>query len=59
MNMPDTVEKAAARAEARAETREHGTPFKQMTRAQKTRFILKLMVCTASFGFIFANVMND
>lgn len=59
MNTPDTAEQAAHRAEARAEKREHGTPFKEMTRDQKTKFVIKVVICAVSFGFIFSNVMND
>lgn len=36
-----------------------GTPFKQMTRDRKVRFIFKVLVCVISFGFIFPNVMGD
>lgn len=59
MKQPDTAANAAARATAKAETREHGTPFREMTRNQKTRFVVKVVICAASFGFIFSNVMYD
>jgi len=36
-----------------------GTPYAQMTLAQKIRFISKLTVCIISFGFIFPNVMSE
>lgn len=36
-----------------------GTPFDEMTREQKVRFVLKVIACAISFGFIFPNVMND
>jgi hypothetical protein len=38
---------------------DHGTPFGDMTRVKKTLFIIRVMVCVLSFGFIFSNVMND
>jgi hypothetical protein len=36
-----------------------GTPFAQMTMAQKVRFVCKLTISILSFGFIFPNVMSD
>ena len=36
-----------------------GTPFKDMPSATKIRWVLKLVVCVMSFGFIFPNVMSD
>ena len=33
--------------------------FKQMSRGQKTIFILKLAVSIVSFGMIFPNLMSD
>lgn len=36
-----------------------GTRFADMTRAQKTVFVLKVVVCVATFGFAFPNVQND
>lgn len=36
-----------------------GTPFAKMTRNQKTKFVIKLVVCVMSFGFLFANCMYD
>jgi hypothetical protein len=59
MKKPDTAANAATRAAAKAGTREHGTPFKEMTSNQKTRFVIKVVICAASFGFIFSNVMYD
>ena len=35
------------------------TPYGQMTRKQKFRFVLKLAVCILTFGFVFPNVMGD
>ena len=36
-----------------------GTPYERMTVAQKVRFIVKLVICILSFGFIFPNVMTE
>jgi hypothetical protein len=36
-----------------------GTPYAQMSAAQKVRFVLKLTVCILTFGFIFPNVMGE
>lgn len=33
--------------------------FAQMTARQKATFILKVIVCMISFGFIFPNIMRD
>jgi hypothetical protein len=33
--------------------------FKQMSRGQKTMFILKLAVSIVSFGMIYPNLMSD
>jgi hypothetical protein len=38
---------------------QRGTPFKQMSAAQKLKFILKLAVCILTFGIVFPNVMSD
>ena len=35
------------------------TPYAQMTGQQKFRFVLKLVVCILTFGFVFPNVMGD
>ena len=35
------------------------TPYAQMTGPQKVRFVLKLVVCILTFGFVFPNVMGD
>jgi hypothetical protein len=35
------------------------TPYAQMKPKQKVRFILKLVVCILTFGFVFPNVMGD
>jgi hypothetical protein len=44
---------------SRDQKKTEGTPYAQMSGAQKVRFILKLAVCITSFGFAFPNVMND
>ena len=36
-----------------------GTPYAQMTRAQKVKFICKLTISILTFGFIFPNVMGE
>jgi hypothetical protein len=35
------------------------TPYAQMTGKQKFHFVLKLVVCIITFGFVFPNVMGD
>jgi len=35
-----------------------GTPFGDMLPNQKTLFVLKVILCVVSFGFIFPNVMS-
>jgi hypothetical protein len=39
--------------------RDFGTPFKEMTRERKLRFVAKLIVCLLTFGFVFPNIMSD
>jgi hypothetical protein len=36
-----------------------GTPYAQMTAAQKVRWICKLTISILTFGFVFPNVMGD
>ena len=36
-----------------------GTPYAQMSRAKKLRFVAKLALCILTFGFAFPNVMFD
>jgi hypothetical protein len=45
--------------ESENQQKTEGTPYAQMTGAQKVRFILKLAVCIMTFGMAFPNVMND
>jgi hypothetical protein len=33
--------------------------FKEMTPRQKFHFVLKVVVCVLTFGFVFPNVMSD
>ena len=40
-------------------TIDRGTPFREMTRARKIAFVMKVLVCATTFGFIFADVMNS
>ena len=42
-----------------APTMDRGTPFNKMTGAKKTVFVLKVLACALSFGFIFPDVMNS
>ena len=34
------------------------TPFKQMTRNQKTVYVLQVVVCLCTFGFVFPNIFG-
>ena len=36
-----------------------GTPYKEMSRTQKVKFVLKVIVCVLTFGMAFPNVMGD
>ena len=36
-----------------------GTPYNEMTRSQKVKFILKVIACVLTFGMAFPNVMGD
>ena len=36
-----------------------GKKFADMSRPQKFIFVAKLLVCIATFGFVFPNVQND
>ena len=36
-----------------------GRKYAQMTRQQKWIFVAKLVVCIATFGFVFPNVQHD
>ena len=51
------MEKPAAQGSAA--TAQRKLTFKQMSRKQKTVFVLKLAVSILSFGFIFPNMMGD
>lgn len=39
--------------------RQGGRKFADMTRAQKWIFVAKVVVCVATFGFVFPNVQNS
>lgn len=42
------------------ETRKpEGTPYKDMKRPQKIKFVLKVILCVLTFGLAFPNVMGD
>ena len=36
-----------------------GTPYAQMSRGRKLRFVAKLALCILTFGFAFPNIMFD
>ena len=36
-----------------------GRKFADMTAAQKTLFVTKVVVCVCTFGFVFPNVQSD
>ena len=42
-----------------APTMDRGTPFKDMTPSRKIIFVLKVVVCAFTFGFVFPDVMNS
>ena len=42
-----------------AQTMDRGTPYKEMTPQKKIMFVLKVVICAFSFGFIFPDVMNS
>jgi hypothetical protein len=46
-------------AQGSAATAEAKLTFKQMSRRQKTLFILKLTISILSFGLIYPNLMSD
>lgn len=36
-----------------------GTPYNEMSKQQKIRWVAKLVICILTFGFAFPNVMGD
>ena len=46
-------------AQGSAATAKHKLTFKQMTRRQKTVFVLKVVASVVSFGMLFPNLMGD
>lgn len=42
-----------------APTMDRGTPFDEMSSSNKVVFVIKVVVCALSFGFIFPDVMNS
>jgi hypothetical protein len=46
-------------AQGSAATAKERLTFKQMSLAQKCRFILKLSICILSFGFIYPHALTD
>ncbi|MEO8385271.1 MAG: hypothetical protein ABI583_08515 [Betaproteobacteria bacterium] len=53
------MEENATAGKPSAPSFDRGTPFADMRPNQKTLFILKVMLCVVSFGFIFPNVMTS
>ncbi|GAC1679762.1 MAG: hypothetical protein NVS9B2_30750 [Steroidobacteraceae bacterium] len=43
----------------KAPKHETGLKFAQMSRNQKAVFVVKLLICIATFGFVFPNVQSD
>jgi len=39
--------------------RKFGTPYNQMSKEQKIKFVCKLVACILTFGFVFPNVMGE
>ena len=48
-----------AASSPQAPTMDRGTPFNKMTRVNKILFVLKVIACALSFGFVFPDVMNS
>jgi hypothetical protein len=40
-------------------THDFGTKFADMTLLQKWIFVIKVIICVGTFGFVFPNVQND
>ena len=36
-----------------------GTPYKDMPKNQKIRWVMKLILCILTFGFAFPNIMGE
>ena len=36
-----------------------GTPYHQMSKDQKIKFVLKVIACVLTFGFAFPNIMGE
>ena len=46
-------------AQGSAATAQQSPKFSEMSRGQKVKFILKVVVCMLSFGFIFSHVLSE
>jgi hypothetical protein len=57
-NQEETMSEPKPRAKPEAPKPIPRTPFKKMTRDQKTVYVLKVVVCLCTFGFIFPNVIG-
>lgn len=53
------MEEKNARSKQEAWNIDRGTPFNEMVPMQKCAFVLKVVICAISFGFIFPDVMNS
>ena len=53
------MEKKNTAAKLTAPTFDRGTPFADMRPNQKMLFVLKVVLCVVSFGFVFPNVMSS
>ena len=36
-----------------------GTPYNEMSKPQKVKFVMKVVLCVLTFGFAFPNVMGE
>ena len=36
-----------------------GKPYNEMSSQQKVKFVVKLVLCIITFGFVFPNVMEE
>jgi hypothetical protein len=57
-NQEQTMSDPKPRAKPEAPKSQPRTPFKKMTRNQKTVYVLQVVICLCTFGFIFPNVIG-
>jgi len=53
-----TMKDGNSRSNPESKSDAGNTPFKQMTPKQKWVFVLQVVVCLVTFGFIFPNVIG-